>query len=216
MSKGRKDHESLAIYVDGASRGNPGPSAIGVVVKSRNKVVREIGEFIGRFTNNVAEYRALIRGLEEAKALGAKSVDVRSDSELLVRQLKREYKVKSPDLSPLYLEANRLLTSFPKYNVHFIPRGENAAADALANRALDAAVPENSVLEFSTILEPAGVGFFARVPALGLEVEGKSRSEAIERARAAVLQELRLLRAAGRAIPKEEKIRVRVSGESVE
>lgn len=216
MSKARKKYGSLSIYVDGASRGNPGPAAIGVVVKAGNKVVREIGEFIGRFTNNVAEYRALVRGLEEAKALGATAVDVRSDSELLVRQLKREYKVKSPDLSPLYLEANRLLTSFPKYSVHFIPREENAAADALANRTLDAAVPENSVLEFSTILEPAGVGFFARVPALGLEVEGKSRSEALERARAAVLQELRLLRAAGRAIPKEEKIRVRVSGERVE
>ena len=67
MSKARKDSGSLAIYVDGASRGNPGPAAIGVVVKSGNKVVREIGEFIGRFTNNVAEYRALIRGLEEAK-----------------------------------------------------------------------------------------------------------------------------------------------------
>jgi len=201
--------------VDGASRGNPGPAAIGVVVKAGDHVVREIGEFIGRFTNNVAEYRALIRGLEEAKALGAQAVDVRSDSELLVSQLKREYKVKSPDLSPLYLEANRLLTSFARYTVRRIPRGENAAADALANRALEAALPE-SVLEFSVIVEQGGVGFFARVPALGLEVEGASRSEALERARAAVLQEVRLLRAAGRPIPREERIRVRLTGQDVE
>lgn len=200
---------ALALYVDGASRGNPGPTGIGVVIKDQSgRTVAEISEFIGRATNNVAEYRALIRGLDEAAALGAHAVVVRSDSELLVRQLTGEYKVKSPDLSPLHLEAHRLLKGFPKATVERIQRGENAAADALANRALDAAAPEPSSFEFSAIVEPGGVGFFARVPALGLEVEGKTRSDALERARLAAEQEVRLLRAAGRPVPKEERLRI--------
>ena len=214
MSRAGKP-ESLVLYIDGAARDNPGPAGIGIVIKDGNHILAEIGEFIGRTTNNVAEYRALLRALEEAKARGAKAVEVRSDSELLVKHLKREYKVKSPDLSPLYLEANRLLTSFSRYTVTKIPRGENAAADALANRAIDAAHPESS-MEFSAIVEPAGVGFFARVPALGIEVEGKTRSEALERARAAILEEVKLLRAAKRPIPKEERIRVRITKDAVE
>lgn len=207
--------ESLVLYIDGAARDNPGPAGIGIVIKHADRIVAEIGEFIGPTTNNVAEYRALLRALEEAKARGAKIVEVRSDSELLVKHLKREYKVKSPDLSPLYLEANRLLTSFTRYTVTKIPRGANAAADALANRAIDAANPESS-MEFSAIVEPAGVGFFARVPALGIEVEGKTRSEALERARAAILEEVKLLHAAQRSIPKEERIRVRITRDAVE
>lgn len=212
---GKRAPAALAIYVDGASRGNPGPAGIGIVLKDGGRIVAEIGEFIGRSTNNVAEYRALIRGLDEARALGAKAVDVRSDSELLVSQLKREYKVKSPDLSPLFLEANRLLTAFTRYTVHKIARGENTAADALANRAINAATPESS-FEFSAIVEPGGVGFFARVPALGIEVEGKTRSEALERARGAAIEEVRLRRAAGRPVPKEERIRIRITPGGVE
>jgi len=209
-------HDSLVLYIDGAARDNPGPAGIGVVAKAGRHVVSEIGEYIGRTTNNVAEYRALIRALEEAKARGATTVEIRSDSELLVRQLRREYKVKSPDLSPLYLEANRLLTSFSRYTVTKIPRGENAAADALANRAIDAAAPELTFLEFSAIVEPGGEGFFARVPALGVEVEGRTRSDALDRARAAAEQEVRLLRAAGRAPPKEERLRIHLKPEDGE
>src|SRR2546428_399924 len=100
----------LVLTIDGASRGNPGPSAIGIVIKNaQGKVLKEIGEHIGEFTNNVAEYRALLRALEEAKTMGAASVEVRSDSDLLVSQLQGSYKVKSPDLGPLYLDAIRLL-----------------------------------------------------------------------------------------------------------
>ncbi|MDR7573411.1 MAG: ribonuclease HI family protein [Armatimonadota bacterium] len=205
----------MAIYIDGAARDNPGPAGIGVVLKDGDRVIAEISEYIGRTTNNVAEYRALLRGLEEAKALGARAVDVRSDSELLVRQLKREYKVKSPDLSPLYLEANRLLTSFARYAVHKVPRGENAAADALANRAIDAAVPE-STLDFSVLVEPVAGGFVARVPALGVIAEGKTRSEALDSARRAVVEEVRRRRAAHRPLPREERIRVRIGPEGVE
>src|SRR2546425_657633 len=118
----------LVLMVDGASRGNPGPSAIGVVVKdAQGQVVKEINEYIGKGTNNVAEYRALIRALEEAKALGARSIEVRSDSELLVSQLQGNYKVKSPDLGPLYLDVVRLLRDFDRHAVVKIPRGENAA-----------------------------------------------------------------------------------------
>jgi len=217
MSRASKPSGPLALYLDGASRGNPGPAGIGIVVKDASgRIIAEISEFIGRGTNNVAEYRALIRALEEAAALGARQIVVRSDSELLVRQLKGEYKVKSPDLSPLYLEAHRLLKAFAKAAVERIPRGENAAADALANRALDASAPEPASLEFSALIEPGGAGFSARVPALGLEVEGKTRSDVLERARAAVLQEVKLLRAAGRAVPKEERIRVRLMPGGVE
>ena len=217
MSRAPKPSGALALYIDGASRGNPGPAGLGIVVKDANgRVVAEISEFIGRGTNNVAEYRALIRALEEAATFGARSIVVRSDSELLVRQLKGEYKVKSPDLSPLHLEAHRLFKAFPKATVERIPRGENAAADALANRALDASAPQPAALEFSAIVEPGGVGFFARVPALGLEVEGKTRTDALERARAAVLQEVKLLRAAGRALPKEERLRIRLADKDVE
>ena len=214
MSPAPKPSGSLAIYIDGASRGNPGPAGIGIVLKDGGgRVVAEISEFIGRGTNNVAEYRALIRGLEEAATLGARQVIVRSDSELLVRQLTGEYKVKSPDLSPLHLEAHRLLKTFPKSAVERIPRGENAAADALANRALDVSAPEPSSLEYSGLIEAGGVGFFVRIPALGLEVEGKTRSDALERAHAAVLQEVKLLRAAGRPLPKEERIRIHLPSE---
>jgi len=205
----------VALYIDGAARDNPGPAGIGIVLKEGDRVVAEIGEYIGRTTNNVAEYRALLRGLEEAKARGARAVDVRSDSELLVRQLKREYRVKSPDLSPLYLEANRLLTSFVRYSVHKIPRGENAAADALANRAIDAAV-QASTLEFSALVEPAAGGFIARVPALGIAAEGRTRSEALENARRAVIQEVGLRRASNRPLPREERLRVHLGPEGVE
>jgi ribonuclease HI len=217
MPRAPERFNALALYIDGASRGNPGPAGIGVVIKDpAGRTVAEISEFIGRGTNNVAEYRALIRGLEEAANLGARTVTVRSDSELLVRQLKGEYKVKSPDLSPLHLEAHRLLKGFGRTSVERIARGENAAADALANRALDAGAPEPSSLEFSAIVEPGAVGYFARVPALGLEVEGKTRSDALERARAAVVQEVRLLRAAGRALPREERLRVHLTPDEVE
>ncbi|MDQ7820868.1 MAG: ribonuclease HI family protein [Armatimonadota bacterium] len=200
----------LVLMVDGASRGNPGPAAIGVVVAdARGRVVREIGEFIGQATNNVAEYRALLRALEEARALGAESVDVRSDSELLVSQLRGTYRVKSPDLGPLYLEAVRLLRSFTRYTVTKVPRGQNAAADALANQALDAAKPEAEV-EYAVLVRGEGHRYTARVPALEVEGSGRTRSEALEAARREAARRLRELLAQGRPIPREERIRIRL------
>jgi ribonuclease HI len=201
--------------VDGASRGNPGPAAIGVVIKDpKGRILEEIGEVIGAFTNNVAEYRALLRALEEARAMGAESVEVRSDSDLLVSQLQGSYKVKSPDLGPLYLEAIRLLRAFARYTVRKIARGQNAAADALANRALDWANPE-STAEVSAIVEKEDKFFVARVPLFGVKGYGATRSEALEMARDEVVERIRELRSQGKAVPQEERIRVRITSNDV-
>ena len=205
----------LVLMVDGASRGNPGPSAIGIVIKdAKGKVLKEIGEYIGEFTNNVAEYRALLRALEEANTMGAGSVEVRSDSDLLVSQLQGSYKVKSPDLGPLYLDAIRLLRGFSRYTVTKIPRGENAAADAMANRSLDQAFPESS-LEFSALLEKEDKLYVVRVPAFGVKGYGATRSEALEMARDEVIERIRELRTQGKALPQEERIRVRITSDDV-
>lgn len=210
-----KAERHLVLTVDGASRGNPGPAAIGVVVKDEHgRIVKEIGEYIGESTNNVAEYRALVRALEVAKDLRAGSVEVRSDSDLLVSQLQGSYRVKSPDLSPLYLEANRLLRGFGRHAVTKIPRGQNAAADALANRAIDQAMPETS-LEFSAIVAKEDRLFVARVPAFGVQGYGATRSEALEMVRDEVMERIRELRTQGKPLPQEDRIRLRLAGDDV-
>jgi ribonuclease HI len=127
----------LIVAIDGASRGNPGKAAIGVVIQRDGAPVREIAESIGIATNNIAEYRALLRGLEEAEALGARRVRVQSDSELLVKQLKGEYKVRNAALAALHREGLARLRRFDHVWITHVPREANAAADALANRALD-------------------------------------------------------------------------------
>ena len=124
------------IFTDGASKGNPGPAGIGVLIKANGKIVCEVSEAIGKTTNNVAEYTALIRGLKEAKELGAESIKVRTDSELLFYQLKGEYKVKHPNMKPLHEEAAGLLKSFQKVECKVVPREENKEADRLATSAL--------------------------------------------------------------------------------
>ncbi len=128
----------LTLFIDGASRGNPGPAALGVVAQDgRGRVVAEIGEYLGETTNNVAEYRALLRALEEAQARGADEIEVQADSDLLVRQIKGSYRVKSPNLISLHRKALGALTAFRQWRISYLPRGRNAEADALANRALD-------------------------------------------------------------------------------
>jgi ribonuclease HI len=129
----------LIVSIDGASRGNPGVAAIGVVVFQDSVPVREIAEPIGVATNNVAEYRAFLRALQEAAALGARTVQVWSDSELLVNQLRGHYKVRSPILAPLHRQALARMRQFDGVTVKHVPREENHLADALANRALDEA-----------------------------------------------------------------------------
>jgi ribonuclease HI len=131
----------LVIHVDGGARGNPGPAAIGVVVSDADgRLLEEVAETIGEATNNVAEYRALLRGIERARALGADEVELVGDSELVAKQVTGHYKVKHAGLRPLHAEAVRALAGFPRWSVRTVPRAQNAAADALVNAALDAAV----------------------------------------------------------------------------
>jgi ribonuclease HI len=126
------------LYTDGAARGNPGPAGAGAVILSpEGHIVAKIGKFLGDSTNNVAEYMGLILGLKRAKAMGIKELEVYSDSELLVRQLAGEYQVKADHLRPLHQEARALLQGFGFVQVRHIPREENAAADAMSNRAID-------------------------------------------------------------------------------
>jgi ribonuclease HI len=129
----------LVVHVDGGARGNPGPAAIGVVVSDPDRgVVEQLGEPIGETTNNVAEYRALLRGLERARSLGAQEVEVVGDSELVAKQINGQYKVKHAGLKPLHAEALQALGGFDRWRVRTVPRAQNAAADALVNAALDA------------------------------------------------------------------------------
>ena len=130
----------LVINVDGGARGNPGPAAIGIVVSDVDgNVVDELAELIGHATNNVAEYRALLRGIEWARGLGADELDIVGDSELVARQLTGAYKVKHPSMKPLYEEAIAALRAFERWKIRTVPRAENARADALVNQALDEA-----------------------------------------------------------------------------
>ena len=130
----------LVIYADGAARGNPGPAGIGVVIEDeRGRVLKEVSQFIGRKTNNQAEYMALIQGLEVAAEYQADAIQIRLDSELLVRQLRGEYKVKSPLLKPLKNKVQKLLARYRVVGIEHIERRYNRAADRLANRAIDAA-----------------------------------------------------------------------------
>jgi ribonuclease HI len=136
----------LKIYTDGASRNNPGDAGIGVVIKKDNKVVKEIGDYVGKTTNNIAEYMALIRGLEEALVLKAAEVECFADSELLVRQINGEYKVKNEGLIPLFYIALSLIKKFKSFEIHHLPRANNARADELANHGLDLQTLKNSPL----------------------------------------------------------------------
>ena len=129
----------MVVHVDGGARGNPGPAAVGVVVSTpEGDVLDEVGEAIGVATNNVAEYRGLLRGLERARALGATEVDIVNDSELVARQLTGAYKVKHPAMKPLHAEAMAALRGFDRWGIRSVPRAENARADELVNQALDA------------------------------------------------------------------------------
>jgi ribonuclease HI len=132
--------KSLTLHFDGGSRGNPGPAGIGVSLTDDDGTpLYELAEFLGRTTNNVAEYTALLRGLHAAHALGAAKLTVRSDSELLVRQINGIYKVKSPDLKPLFQKAVALIHAIGDVTVSHIYREGNTRADELANLAMDTA-----------------------------------------------------------------------------
>lgn len=130
--------EPLTLQFDGGSRGNPGPAGIGVVIRAEDGTpVVTIGRYIGKATNNVAEYSALVAGLQELKKLGATHIHIKGDSELVIKQLKREYKVKHPDLKILYADATDLMDGFKVLSIQHTYREKNSLADALANKAMD-------------------------------------------------------------------------------
>lgn len=127
------------LHTDGGARGNPGPAAIGVILESHGRTLVSLSEGIGTVTNNVAEYAALLRGLEEAQKHGVTDLECFLDSELVVRQLNREYKVRDQGLAPLFVRVWNLAQSFHAIRFRAVPRSENRGADALVNQALDQA-----------------------------------------------------------------------------
>jgi ribonuclease HI len=132
---------AVAAYranIDGGSRGNPGPASYGVVIRDgRGEIVAKLKKYIGRMTNNVAEYYGLIAALDYAQAHGVRALRIESDSELLVKQMRGQYKVKSEDLRPLFERAKKMSQGFDSFRIEHVYREQNREADALANEALD-------------------------------------------------------------------------------
>jgi ribonuclease HI len=138
------EHKSMAgawrANIDGGSRGNPGPASYGVVIRDpRGEIVAKLKKYIGRMTNNVAEYYGLIAALDYAQSHGVRALRVESDSELLVKQMRGQYKVKSAELRPLYERSRKMAQTFESFRIDHVYREQNSEADALANEALDAA-----------------------------------------------------------------------------
>jgi ribonuclease HI len=130
----------VVVHVDGGARGNPGPAAAAAVLSTpAGEVLDGAHERLGVATNNVAEYRGLLLGLARARELGADEVEVVNDSELVAKQVNGQYKVKHPDMRPLYEQALKALGAFERWSIRSVPRAQNAQADALVNEALDGA-----------------------------------------------------------------------------
>lgn len=138
--------KKITAYTDGASRGNPGDAGIGIVFVDENgNVVREIAEYIGQTTNNIAEYTALITALKEAVEMGYEVIEIVSDSELMVKQLNGEYQVKNEGIKPLHKEAGELLKEFKQYSIRHVRREQNKRADELANQGINEALDEQEI-----------------------------------------------------------------------
>jgi len=175
--------ETITIQFDGGSRGNPGPAGIGVVLRAADGTpLVTLGRFIGRATNNVAEYKALIAGLEEAKKLGARKVIIRGDSELIVKQMNGQYRVKNADLRPLYELAQDLMSEFETAKIEHNYREDNSLADKLANLAMDRKrdvtdvdEPPTSVLDAPAPVATQESDRFA-CPRCGCEIEVRTPS----------------------------------------
>lgn len=133
-------NKKLTIYIDGGSRGNPGPAGVGVVILDNSgKKIREFGKYIGETTNNIAEYNALLYGLEEALILRADDVKINLDSELVAKQLSGDYRVKDANIRPLFERALNMLKGFKSFEVRHIEREKNKEADKLVNKAINLA-----------------------------------------------------------------------------
>jgi ribonuclease HI len=130
----------LEIYIDGGARGNPGPAGVGVVVLDESgKRIKDVSKYIGEATNNIAEYSALLYGLEEALILRADEIKINLDSELVAKQITGEYRVKDPNIRPLFERALNMLKSFKNFEVNHIDRSKNKEADKLVNKAINLA-----------------------------------------------------------------------------
>ena len=139
MAPSKPAPERVVVYVDGGSRGNPGPAGIGAVITDEEGTeLARANDFIGVATNNEAEYRAVLLGLERALELGAREVELVNDSQLVARQITGEYRVKKAELKPLHGQALAALRRFERWTVRSVPREENERADGLVNDALDA------------------------------------------------------------------------------
>ena len=133
-----KNYDKLIIFTDGGARGNPGPAGIGAVIKDENdETVATISEYIGETTNNQAEYRAVAAAIKKARELGARELEFYLDSELVVRQLNREYKVKNKELAPLFVQIYNASLGFRKVSFRHVRREKNEEADKLVNLAID-------------------------------------------------------------------------------
>lgn len=133
-------NKRLEIYIDGGARGNPGPAGVGVVVLDESgKRIKDVSKYIGEATNNIAEYSALLYGLEEALILRADEIKINLDSELVARQITGEYRVKDPNIRPLFERALNMLKSFKNFEVNHIDRSKNKEADKLVNKAINLA-----------------------------------------------------------------------------
>ncbi|MDP2913498.1 MAG: ribonuclease HI family protein [Candidatus Omnitrophota bacterium] len=131
-------NKKLHLYIDGGSRGNPGPAGIGIIIlDSKRKKLKEIFKYIGEATNNIAEYTALVNGLEEALKLSANEVVINMDSELVAKQISGDYKVKNVDIKPLFERALGMLRKFGSFKIKHIDRSKNKEADRLANKAMN-------------------------------------------------------------------------------
>lgn len=162
-------HSKITIHTDGGSRGNPGPAAAGFILNdSDGNQLQAKSFFLGRATNNVAEYTAIVKALEAAKEIGAKKLVVFSDSELLVRQINGTYKVKSEQIKPLFRQAVELLDEFVDCKINFVPRGENKEADKLVNQSLN--------LERDVEYEPAPAKQNRKPIRLGVLISGGGRT----------------------------------------
>ena len=132
--------KEIEIYIDGASKGNPGPSGIGVVICQDAQTIKNISSYIGNTTNNAAEYTALIYGLQEGLILNAERIKINTDSQLLYRQINKVYKTKNPNILGLYNQAVHLMSAFKEVSIKHIPRENNRGADKLATQAVKKAL----------------------------------------------------------------------------
>ena len=132
--------KKLNIYIDGGARGNPGPAGVGVVIMDgKGKKIKDVSKYIGEATNNIAEYNALLYGLEEALMLSAEEIRINLDSELVAKQITGEYRVKDKNIKPLFDRAVNMLKSFKGFEINRIDRSENKEADKLVNKAINLA-----------------------------------------------------------------------------